>query len=170
MAKRTGKIKLICGWCNTEYLVYPSVIEKQKRMGVKAHFCSRKCKYKWNKTQPGYWKDKKMPTSAKDNMSRNHADVSGSKNPRWVGGRRLDKDGYIIIYCPDHPYRSCDNYVREHRLVMEQFLKRFLHPTEVVHHINGIKNDNCIDNLMLFESCSEHRRFHEEQKRNTKNS
>lgn len=161
------KINLTCDWCKKKYLVYPSVIEKHKRDGIKAHFCSRKCKYEWNKTQPGYWMGKSMPQSAKDAMSKNHADISGDKNPRWNGGRRSDKDGYIIVFCPDHPYRDGDNYVREHRLIMEQSLKRFLHPTEVIHHINGVKDDNRVENLMLFEDTASHRRFHEQLKRSS---
>lgn len=81
--------------------------------------------------------------------------VSGSANRQWKGGIFM-KDGYRFIKMPNHP--NCNNfgYVREHRLVMEKHLGRYLLKTEAVHHINGIKDDNRIENLKLFSSNSEH--------------
>ena len=69
-------------------------------------------------------------------------------------------EGYIIIYKPDHPYSTKDCYIMEHRLIMEASLGRYLTKKEQIHHINGIKNDNRIENLMLFATNSEHCRFH----------
>lgn len=81
----------------------------------------------------------------------------GKDHPEWKGGRHVDRAGYISVYSPDHPYcRKYTKHVLEHRLVMEQHLGRYLLPTEVVHHKNGIKTDNRIENLMLFEKNSEH--------------
>jgi hypothetical protein len=69
-----------------------------------------------------------------------------------------DKDGYILIRKPDHPYAMASGYVREHRLVMEDEIGRYLRPGEVVHHINGIRDDNRIENLVLYESNAAHKR------------
>jgi len=80
----------------------------------------------------------------------------GVNNPRWKGGRRVDRFGYINIFRPDHPFASLNGCIREHRLVMEAHIGRVLLPTEIVHHVNGINGDNRIENLMLFSSQSEH--------------
>jgi len=80
----------------------------------------------------------------------------GETHPSWKGGRKICGDGYIVVKKWNHPYCDVQGYVLEHRLVMEKHLGRYLDPKEVVHHINGIKSDNRIENLMLFESHSKH--------------
>lgn len=49
--------------------------------------------------------------------------------------------------------------VREHRYLMEQFLGRKLGGNEVVHHINGVRDDNRIENLQIMVK-NEHDREH----------
>lgn len=78
------------------------------------------------------------------------------RNPRWRGGRIVDQDGYILVKAPDHPNCDRHRYVREHRLVMEQVLGRFLTPDEVVHHIDGDKQNNHPDNLQVYGSNPDH--------------
>lgn len=73
-----------------------------------------------------------------------------AKNGRWRGGRIVDKDGYVLLKRPDHPAADRHGYVREHRLVMEGILRRFLGPKEVVHHTDRDKLNNSPDNLRLF--------------------
>lgn len=81
---------------------------------------------------------------------------SGPGHPEWKGGTIVDKDGYILEYCPGHPYARNSGYVLQHRLVMEQHLGRYLEPNEVVHHKTPNKQDNLIENLELFSKNSEH--------------
>ena len=87
-------------------------------------------------------------------------DTTGENNSNWKGGRWADKDGYILVYSPEHPYRSKDKRVREHRLVMEKHLGRYLKPSEKTHHLNGKTSDNRIENLILFKNNKEHNKCH----------
>lgn len=100
-----------------------------------AKYCSRKCLSKGR----NFW---------------------GENNPAWRGGRILRKDGYVEILRHDHPCRSFNGYVAEHRLVMESFLGRYLDSNELVHHLNGDKTDNRIENLKVV-SPSQHARIHD---------
>jgi hypothetical protein len=76
----------------------------------------------------------------------------GDKSRNWQGGKRSTGKGYVAIYCPGHPSIKFGSrhYVLEHRLVMEKSLGRFLEAHEHVHHKNGIKDDNRIENLELW--------------------
>lgn len=82
--------------------------------------------------------------------------TSGSRHPCWRGGRIADKGGYILVHMPEHPFANAAGYVREHRLIMEQKLGRYLTPDEVVHHRNGRTDDNRLANLQLFQTNGKH--------------
>jgi len=80
----------------------------------------------------------------------------GERHYAWKG-RLVNKDGYVEIHVKGHPYaRKHTHYILEHRLVMEAHIGRYLLPGEVVHHINGVKDDNRIENLQLFQTNGEH--------------
>ena len=78
---------------------------------------------------------------------------TGSDNPNWKGdaARHRNQHGYIFRRRIGHP-RGLHNgwYVFEHILVMEDALGRHLLPGEQVHHRNGRKDDNRLDNLELW--------------------
>jgi hypothetical protein len=74
----------------------------------------------------------------------------GEENHNWKGGRLKTPQGYILIHNPTHPNCNPNGYVREHRLVMEKILDRYLESTEEVHHKNGIRDDNSPNNLELW--------------------
>ena len=112
----------------------------------------------------------KKPKSKKhkENLIKNHADVSGDKNPNWKGGKKKDNNGYILIHSPNHPNKNVRNYVLEHRLVMEKHLRRYLKPSEIVHHIDRNPSNNKINNLKLFLSNKAHTLFHHKLKKREK--
>lgn len=89
------------------------------------------------------------------------------KRPGLFTGRKLTRRGYVLVYRPDHPYAAKCGYIFEHRLVMEAKLGRYLLPGEVVHHINGVRNDNGAENLELMDHAAHTIHHHTGLKRST---
>ena len=75
--------------------------------------------------------------------------------------KRLDNKGYVLIYILNHKYsKPKKGWILEHRAAVENFIKRMLKKGECVHHIDEDKENNEIENLMLFKSHREHSKFH----------
>ncbi len=75
--------------------------------------------------------------------------LSFQKGRRGNGGRFQDKrDGYVLILRHEHPKADYRGYVREHILAWEQANNKPLPDGWVVHHINGIRDDNRHENLL----------------------
>jgi len=123
-----------CGICGKPRWVH--IIKEQPQSQI-CFRCSRKnftgSHWKWNREQI--------------------EKVTGKNNIRWKGGRHITSDGYVAIWLsPDDFFylmTSKLRYVLEHRLVMARKLGRCLQSWEVVHHKNGIRNDNRLENLEL---------------------
>ncbi len=69
---------------------------------------------------------------------------------RPVGYQWEDKQGYLMVRVPGHANANVNGYLPEHRYVMSQHLGRPLEPDENVHHLNGKRNDNRLENLELW--------------------
>lgn len=108
---------------------------------------SYETRQKLSQAQNRYWTEKQREARA------------GAGNPAWRGGRTVSMGGYVYACCPGHPRATKKGqYVFEHILVMEGHLGRLLKEGEVVHHANGDKTNNHIENLVLYQSHSEHLR------------
>jgi hypothetical protein len=90
-------------------------------------FCDRKCSSNAIKSQLG---------------------VRGENNHHWKGGRSIER-GYVVLY--DYDTSNPRRRILEHRKVMEEHLGRRLAINERIHHKNGIKTDNRIENLELWQ-------------------
>jgi len=139
-----------------------------KQIRQKGKFCSSECYRAYSKTHPNSGTFKKGNPAPKTAFKKNQKAwnkglenywCTGNKNVNWKGGKIMDC-GYIALLSPNHPAANSKGYVREHRLVVEEILGRYLFKGEIIHHINNIITDNRPQNLYLFSSNSEHSRYH----------
>lgn len=92
----------------------------------------------------------------------NHA--RGPANPRWNDGRILNEDGYVKVRVGvAHPLADSNGYAYEHLVVWCAAGNPKPSDNETLHHRNGIKSDNRIQNLELMPR-SEHGRQHAEMR------
>jgi hypothetical protein len=92
--------------------------------------------------------------------------MSGSNHPNYKDGKRALFSGWgykmISLYGDERNIHRVDGAGRvgEHIYVMENYINRKLHKSEVVHHINFDRIDNKINNLILFPNQREHNLYH----------
>lgn len=87
---------------------------------------------------------------------------SGVFNSTWKGGKIVDKNGYIRVLVPELKHkRGASRYVLQHRLVVSEKVGRQLTSNEVVHHLNGIRDDNRPENLEIIEKSLDGKTNHE---------
>jgi len=76
---------------------------------------------------------------------------------RRTGKLMRTPHGYLMRYEPENPMATKQGMVMEHRRVLAEHLGRPLLATEVVHHRNGVKDDNRIENLVVMEKAAHDR-------------
>jgi len=89
----------------------------------------------------------------------NYSGLKRDKSPRWKGGKYKSKKGYIMILKPNYNGRK-RRYVHEHTLIWEEINKKQLPNGWIIHHLNGVKDDNRPENLKAMSS-SEHPKIFE---------
>jgi len=93
-------------------------------------------------------------------------DRTESSNANWKGGRHIANQYVFVRIRSDNPYFPMAGgarhgaYIQEHRLLMAQELGRCLQPNELVHHKNGIRDDNRLENLQIIVRNGHRNGFH----------
>lgn len=77
-------------------------------------------------------------------------EMAGNKSPSWKGGRLKHSGGYTKVMHKGHSRADNKGYVLEHVLVWEEANGHSLPKGATLHHINGIRNDNRIENLEVW--------------------
>ncbi len=174
----TTSIQKKCITCEKSFKIRLSELKRGKKA------CSFKCHLKYNmgKNHP-MWKGGKLKKKcltcnrvflvwqyrknakccSRKCVDKYASTKRGKETGNWRGGKLINNNGYVLIRNSDHPMVNRHGYVQEHRLVMEKKLGRYLTKKEVAHHINGIKNDNRIENLQLMDSTT-HKSYHAKER------
>jgi hypothetical protein len=170
--KNPGKVKLLserkgrtvtCSTCGKETWKPDAWLRK-----IKATFCSHKCNgaARGKEWANHAYKGRAAWTAASESAFRER--MKGEKNPAWKGGvtyfKRKGKyanQKIKYVRCPQEfaSMARKDGYVMEHRLNVAKAIGRALTRMECVHHVNHDATDNRPENLMLFATNSDHKRF-----------
>lgn len=146
------KEKIVCQKCGKKFEDY---------LSNRRRYCSKKCSKDvlYKKNHIPWIKGKHHSVATRKKIKSNLPKRFGTNAPCWKGGRIKGGGGYIMINSPEHPNKTKQGYVLEHRLVMEKHIGRYLESKEHVHHKNGDISDNRIENLELISE-SDHHKLH----------
>lgn len=139
----------ICKYCSSYFIPKTTA----------ANHCSQKCyRMLWQLNLKNNHPEKHRRRLDRQNIRRKHQTRKRRGLPlnypklTEAGKGFKVKDGYIFLIKKDHPNAAKDGYIAEHVFVMSNHIGRPLHKKETVHHKNGIRNDNRIENLELWSN------------------
>ena len=137
---RTPSVTLICEKCGCKF--HPWKANKPGR------FCSRNCAPRGRKATRPDCKCEHCGVFFRpiNNFSQKYCSRNCYKNDGKY--RTMTRDGYVLVYDKAHSTRK-SGQVLEHRKVMADYLGRRLTKVETVHHVNGDRADNRLQNLQL---------------------
>lgn len=128
--------QFICNNCKKDFEVLKNL---QIRFRSKHHFCSKKCFYE-----------------GRDQGKSCRVYATFNSHHLWTSGRHKEKNGYVRVSVPlSYPgakksgINKTSGRIFEHRFVIQNILGRILLKSETVHHKNGKRDDNRIENLEL---------------------
>jgi hypothetical protein len=86
--------------------------------------------------------------------------IRKERNPKWRGGSWINKQGYVLLFMPEHPRSDKSGQLRQHVLVCEKAFGRPLPDGAVIHHVdeNGSNNQN--SNLVICQDNTYHTLIH----------
>lgn len=126
--------------------------EEQRLVSEYNRFTNDELANRFNRTFLGiYKKARKLGLYRADDITfRNRSEVrKGEKSSSWKGGRKVTPKGYVQVFAPEHHRADVAGYVMEHILVFEEATGITIPIGCDIHHINGNKQDNSINNLCL---------------------
>lgn len=145
-----GSEKRVATRCDTcsrlSSTMYSNYARSQMRRGYPGttfcRGCASKVSAKARLGKPSWNKGNKLPPEKR-----------GANHRSWRGGRYIDAHGYMMVHHHNNTARSkWEHYIKEHVFVMENHQGRKLGKDEIVHHIDGNRLNNVLDNLFLTDS------------------
>src|SRR6056300_846912 len=154
-----SSVTIECKQCGKSSLVQPHRFESGR-----GKYCSPKC-YQDSRNSPKIKECLICGKKIKSYVCTKQKYCSQDCAYKGKTKKRKKRHGYIFMYRPEHPrkgtkFNGKSGYIREHILVVEEHLGRYLNPGETIHHINANRADNRIENLYLFPSNSAHISYH----------
>lgn len=177
--ERSERIQFTCEQCKKEFTMLPGFLNAYRiKHGRDPRFCSRQChgiarrthtdeheqffnceqcgkevarrRYQRSTGHNKFYSQQRFCSPACK-----HAWFASQAERRFLAGeigRHVKRNGYVWLSLPANLNGGTKGEILEHRWVMEQHLGRKLLPEETVHHVNGDRQHNVIENLELFSS------------------
>lgn len=146
--------KITYGCSNPECYNEKTIYKVSLRIGQENAYCSKECSKlftQWILNGPPKTTQFKKGHKTHNRLADDHKFIQKS--------RSSDDQGYILVRSPKGVKADAKGRIREHRLVIINSIGRDLHDYEVVHHKDGDKHNNKLNNLQLLTK-KEHDALH----------